>query len=163
MKIGIISDTHDHHQNVLKAIGIFNDEQVKYVLHAGDMVSPFTAKAFANVPGARFIAVFGNCDGEKLRLKEAITEFGGEINNHIYTGRLDNKEIFMTHRPDMIDELSAGGKYDLLIFGHTHKQDIRKVGRSLIINPGETTDWITGQPSIVVLELDDMSYTSISL
>lgn len=163
MKIGIISDTHDHHQNVLKAIGIFNDEQVKYVLHAGDMVSPFTARAFAALKGAKFITVFGNCDGDKLHLKEAITGFGGEINNHIYSGRVDNKEIFMTHRPDMIEELAEGGKYDLLIFGHTHKQDIHKAGRSLVINPGETTDWITEQPSIVVLELDNMSYTSISL
>ena len=38
MKIGIISDTHDHHSNVIKAIRIFNERRVKYVLHAGDII-----------------------------------------------------------------------------------------------------------------------------
>ena len=57
----------------------------------------------------------------------------------------------------------ASGKYDLVIYGHTHKQDIRKVGDTLVINPGETTDWITGKSNVVVLNLDDMSVESISL
>ena len=39
MKIGIISDTHDAHRNVLRAIEIFNDRAVEYVFHAGDMVT----------------------------------------------------------------------------------------------------------------------------
>ena len=56
MKIGILSDTHDAHENVLKAIKIFNEHKVSYVFHAGDMVSPFTARAFADVAPAKFIA-----------------------------------------------------------------------------------------------------------
>ena len=53
MKIGIISDSHDHHENVLRAIEIFNDQGVEYVLHGGDIVSPFTAKAFAGLEKAK--------------------------------------------------------------------------------------------------------------
>ena len=55
MQIGIISDSHDHHSNVLRAIEIFNESNVEYVLHAGDIVSPFTAKAFADLRIAKFI------------------------------------------------------------------------------------------------------------
>ena len=162
MKIGIISDTHDHHQNVLKAIEIFNTLGVEYVFHAGDMVSPFTAKAFAEVKGAKLIAVFGNCDGEKRYLKSTIEEIGGEHYGQIYKGQIADKRIFMTHKHSNLEQ-GDGSKYDLVIYGHTHKQDIRKVEQTLIINPGEATDWITGESFVVVLELDNMGYESIRL
>jgi putative phosphoesterase len=163
MNIGIISDTHDHHSNVIKAIEIFNKRQVKYVLHAGDIVSPFTAKAFADLKEAKFIAVFGNCDGEKIHLKNAIEGFGGEVYDSVYNDQIADRRVFMTHRPDAINEVAGSGKYDLVIYGHTHRQDIRTVGKTLIVNPGEATDWLTGQPCVVVVELDDMSYEPILL
>ena len=163
MKAGILSDTHDAHKNVLKAIDIFNERGVEYVFHAGDMVSPFTAKAFANLKNAKFIVVLGNCDGEKLYLKSTIDDFGGQLCPHIYTGEIEGRKIFMTHMPDILDEVVHGGRYDLVIYGHTHEQDIRKVGGTLIVNPGETTDWITGKSSIVIVTLDDMSYENIPL
>jgi putative phosphoesterase len=163
MKIGIISDTHDAHKNVLKAIEIFNERGVEYVFHAGDMVSPFTAKAFGRLNGAKFIAVFGNCDGERVIIKSSIESFGGEVHAHSYKGGVEGRKIFMTHIPNGLEEVAESGKYDLVIYGHTHKQDIRKAGDTLIVNPGETTDWVTGESGIVVLELDDMSYEIIKL
>jgi uncharacterized protein len=163
MKIGIISDTHDHHGNVIKAVKIFNEEQVKYVLHAGDIVSPFTAKAFADLKGAKFIAVFGNCDGEKVHLKSTIEGYGGEVCDSVYNSRLGDRTVFMTHRPDAINEVAGSGKYDLVIYGHTHKQDIRTAAKTLVVNPGEATDWITGEPSVVIVELDDMNCRTIML
>ena len=163
MKVGIISDTHDHHKNVLKAIEIFNERKVEYVLHAGDMVSPFTAKAFADVKGARFIAVFGNCDGEKIMLKSNIEQFVGEIHEDNYRGQIDDKQIYMTHIPGAIEAVAESGKYDLIVYGHTHHKDIRKVGDTLIVNPGETTDWITGQSGIAILDTSDMSVEEIPL
>ncbi len=163
MKIGIISDTHDHHQNVLKAIEIFNASAVEFVLHAGDMVSPFTARAFGKVTGAKLITVFGNCDGEKEYLKTTIEQIGGENFEKIYKGQIAGRKIFMTHKPDIIDRAIDSGAYDLIIYGHTHKQDIRKVGKTLIINPGEATDWITGESFVVVLDLENMAYESIPL
>ncbi len=163
MKIGIISDTHDHHQNVLKAIEVFNASRVEYILHAGDMVSPFTARAFAEVKEAKLIAVFGNCDGEKQYLKSTIEEIGGENYGQVYKGQIAGKKVFMKHKSHSVDEAISSGSYDLVIYGHTHKQDIRKVEKTLIINPGEATDWITGESFVVVLDLEDMSYESVRL
>ena len=163
MKIGIISDSHDHHLNVLRAVEVFNEQKVNYIFHGGDIISPFTAKAFAGVDGAKFVAVFGNCDGEKLFLQSTINDFGGEIHDCSYRGQVGGRQIFMTHRPDVVEEVVSSGRYDLIIYGHTHKQDIRKVGNSLVINPGESTDWITGESDVVILELDDMSVEKISL
>ncbi len=163
MKIGIISDTHDHHTHVLKAIEIFNARRVVYVLHAGDIVSPFTAKSFNDLDKAKFIAVFGNNEGEKLLLTSVIHGFGGEIHEYCYKGEIDGKKIFMTHTHHSLDEVIKSEMYDLVIYGHTHKQDIRWIGKTLVINPGETTDWITGTSSIVILETEDMSWEVIDL
>jgi len=163
MKIGIISDSHDHHQNSLMAVEIFNEKKVSYILHAGDIISPFTAKAFAKVTAAKFIAVFGNNDGEKLLLASEIKKFGGEIYDDPYRGEIGGRRIFMTHKPSVLDEAAESGKYDLVIYGHTHKRDIRRVGETLVINPGETTDWLTERSGVVVVELDDMSVEEIEL
>ncbi|MEM3615578.1 MAG: metallophosphoesterase family protein, partial [Candidatus Methanomethylicia archaeon] len=41
MKIGIISDTHDRLQMIDEAVKRLNEENVEYVLHAGDYIAPF--------------------------------------------------------------------------------------------------------------------------
>lgn len=158
MQIGIIADSHDHHSNVLRAIEIFNEHKVDYVLHAGDIVSPFTAKAFADLKIAKFIAVFGNNEGEKLFLKSAIENFNGEIHEYCCKGQIGGKQIYMTHTDHNIEEIARSQMYDILIYGHTHKQDINQVGKTLVINPGETTDWLTNSPQIMILDLDNMRF-----
>lgn len=163
MKVGIISDTHDAHENILKAVDIFNERKVEYILHAGDIISPFSAKAFAEVKGAVFISVFGNNEGERLFLRQTIEEFDGQIHEYAYRGQIAGRRIFMTHVPTTIDEVVQSGGFDLVIYGHTHKQDIRRVGDTLIINPGEATDWLTGKGCLVILELNDMSYEVVSI
>lgn len=159
MRIGIISDTHDHRHNVMKAIEIFAGQRVECVLHAGDIVAPFTAKAFSELHGVKFIAVYGNNDGEKLFLRQTIEGFGSEIHEYCYKGELAGRKVYMTHTHHNIEEMAASQVYDLLVYGHTHRQDIRKVGKTLIINPGEATDWITGSGHVVILDLADMSHT----
>ncbi|HON91709.1 MAG TPA: metallophosphoesterase [Sedimentisphaerales bacterium] len=159
MRIGIISDTHDHHRNVAQAVEIFARHKVEYVLHAGDIVAPFVTKTFAKLKIAKFIAVYGNNDGEKLFLRQTIEGFGGEIHEFCYKGELVGRKVYMTHTHHNIEEVAASQVYDLLVYGHTHRQDIRKVGRTLIVNPGEATDWITGSSHLVILDLADMTYT----
>jgi hypothetical protein len=163
MQVGIISDTHDHHRNVTRAIEVFNERGVEYVLHAGDIVAPFTAKAFAALRRAHFIAVFGNNEGEKLFMKSTVEEFGGEIHEYCYKGELAGKQIYMTHTHHTIDEVARSQMYDLVIYGHTHRQDVRREGRALIVNPGEATDWIAGAAQVVILDLADMSHTTVPL
>ncbi len=158
MRIGIISDSHDHHENVRAAVALLQKHAVETVLHGGDIVSPFTAKAFSDV-GAKFIAVYGNNDGEKLFLRSTIDGFGGEIHPYCYKGTLGGKRVFMTHTQHDIEEVAASGMHDIVVYGHTHKQDIRRVGRTLVINPGESTDWITGQGHLVILDTETMETT----
>jgi uncharacterized protein len=76
MKIGLISDTHDNIQNTQNAIIFFNDKNVEFVIHAGDIVSPETVKAF---DGMKLIGVLGNNDLEVRELTSAFDKIGGQL------------------------------------------------------------------------------------
>ena len=41
MLIGVMSDTHDNVPLIEKAVALFNDRKVGFVIHAGDYVAPF--------------------------------------------------------------------------------------------------------------------------
>ena len=49
MKIGIISDSHDHWDNIKKAIKVFQDQKTDFVIHLGDYVSGQTIKMFNGI------------------------------------------------------------------------------------------------------------------
>ena len=105
MQIGIISDTHDHHGNVRRAIEVFRDEGVQYVLHAGDITSVSTVDLFELLPGVRLIVAFGNCDVDRRALRTAIEAVGGEAHVGCYEGTIDGRTIRMAHIPE---EAEAG-------------------------------------------------------
>ncbi len=157
MRIGIVSDTHDHHQNVLKAIEIFRKHEVQAVLHAGDMITATTAQLFSELTGVRFIAVFGNCDTDRHTLRSTVESFGGEIHEGVFRGPVDGKMVCMAHTPHGVQQSAESGRYDLVIYGHTHRDDIRQIGKTMIVNPGEATDSKTGLGQVIVLDTADLS------
>ncbi len=162
MKIGIISDTHDGLANASRAAEVFGQQKVGFILHAGDIESGDTAQMFAGINGAKFIAVYGNCDTARVELEEAIASFGGQI-NEIYDGQIGQRRIFMSHRPELAQGAIESGKFNLVIHGHTHKLDIRKAGQTLVINPGTARRWQLGHPHVVIVELEDMNAEAIAL
>jgi len=161
MKIGIISDTHDNLPQIKKAVTFFNREKVDLVLHAGDFVSPFTALEFKNL-NCPLKGVFGNNDGDKLYLQEKFKGIG-EIYPAPYETNIDHKNIIMLHIEKLIDGLSESQKYEVIIYGHTHRTDLRKTGKTLIINPGECGGWLTGKSTIALLDLENLEVKIINL
>ncbi len=155
MRIGIISDTHDSHRHVHRAIEVFQAQGVECILHAGDITGCSTASLLAGASGSRLIAVFGNCDTERMSLRAAIEGGGGEIHDRVFDGQVDGKTVYMTHIPHGINQVIANGKHDLVVYGHTHRQDIQRSSTSLLVNPG------AGQT--VIVDLADMSATAQSL
>lgn len=155
MKIAIISDTHDN----LNAITAFGEKlkaiKVNCLLHGGDFCSPFSIRAIKqyHLP---MKAVFGNNDGDKVLLTKSAEGFG-EIKEGTYIFELANRKFAMTHYPESINSLAVSGQFDVIIYGHTHKLDIRKES-CLIINPGELCGWLTRRKTAVLL--DTVSFTT---
>ena len=159
MVIGIISDTHDHMDNIRKALKIFKEKNVKVILHAGDFVSPFTWRLFKDFKG-EFYGVFGNNDGDRVLLKKM---YGERIQNQIRELEIENKKIALMHEPQMIDSIALSDRFDLIVYGHMHEVDIRKINNTLIINPGEACGWLYGKATLILLDLENLKPELVSL
>ena len=61
MKIGIISDSHDDVVNVNRAIDIFEQNEIKAVIHAGDIISPPIVTEFKRLTD-KGIEIFTNIE-----------------------------------------------------------------------------------------------------
>ncbi len=149
MKIGIISDTHDHIDNIQKAVELFNLEQCEVVLHAGDFVAPFALKAMHKING-KIIAVLGNNDGEKEGLLDSIRD-GDLLNTGTFEFELDNKKFLLTHDPAHLPDKASWGKFDYVVYGHLHEKEYIS-GKPIVINPGECCGWVSGSASVVILD-----------
>jgi putative phosphoesterase len=160
MRTGVISDTHDNRIKLSKAVDVFNNEQVDLVIHAGDFVAPFTSRDLSKL-NAKFVAVFGNNDGEKIGLKTALSKVGN-INHAPHEFTYLGKRFVVMHEPSCLEALASSGKYDVIIYGHTHEVDVRE-GRTLIVNPGECGAWTSGKSTVALIDLESMGVEVISL
>jgi len=143
MKIGIISDTHDNIDNILKSVREFNNRQVDLVLHAGDFVSPIAVESFA---GIKLVGILGNNDTDIPGLTSAFDKIHGELKGEIYEGEYDGLKLVLYHGTisSKRDFLIKSGKYDLVIYGHTHRKTTDTIGRTVVVNPGTAKGWIFG-------------------
>ena len=148
MILGIISDSHDNLPKLKKAITLFNKKNVNLVLHAGDYIAPFSVGMLENNLKCEYFGVFGNCDGEK----DGITDrSNGKVKNEILELEKFNRRIFLIH--DIAKAKISFPDYDIVIFGHTHKESIERREHTWIINPGECGGWLTGRSSVATLDL----------
>ncbi len=153
MKIGIMADSHDNIPNIEKAVDIFNKAGIALMIHAGDFIAPFSINHINKLKSS-YIGVFGNNDGEKNGLRAVSKD---RIKDSPYTLEFGGKRICITHIltqsiPDC----------DIIIFGHTHRPEVKKEGR-LFINPGECGGWLTGKATVSILDMDKMEVEFIEL
>ncbi len=163
MKIAVISDTHDHMNNIIEAVSIINERNVNAVIHCGDYVAPFVKKWFDKLNDPikkRFFGVFGNNDGEHLFLKQYL----GQIcqlaqNGHELILELGGKRIFVSHMPKQktIEALANSGKFDIILSGHTHVLKNKKYENGvLVVNPGELCGYLTGKSTFAIIDTEKM-------
>ena len=153
MKAGILSDTHDQRAFAEDALALFRREGVGVILHLGDVCGPATIVAFRDC-GIPLIGVFGNNDYDKEGL-QAVSGNAFHPGPHM-TG-IDGRKILMSHSFDELqEEIGEGGKFDLVLFGHTHRPLEMRMGQALIVNPGEGCGFLSGRPTCAVIDLATM-------
>ena len=154
MIIGLISDTHDRLPLIERAVKRLKEERVKLVLHAGDYISPFTAKPFANLD-APIIGVFGNNCAETETLRRVYSEVGADLRGYFAEVEEDGVRIALTHghlKSEM--DKAMGGGYDVVVRGHSHRASVREEKGILIINPGEVCGYLTGSSTVAFLDTE---------
>lgn len=139
MKIGILSDTHDQGELIQEAVDHFNRENVEWVFHCGDWVSPFTLYFYRKLK-ARLRGVFGNNDGDKFRHLLFKEKWGLDLEyeERFLEIELGSKRLAIFHGDysGLVDALVHCGKYDVVFHGHTHLRVNEHVGKTLSLNPG---------------------------
>ncbi|MHA1727581.1 MAG: metallophosphoesterase family protein, partial [Promethearchaeota archaeon] len=113
LKIGVISDTHDHWKNIEKFVEKFIYEgDIEAIFHCGDIIAPFMKIPFKGLKNADIplYAVYGNNDGERMGLK---TLFGEDfiIKGDFFETEMDGKRIIVFHHlsEKMVESLAISG------------------------------------------------------
>jgi len=122
-RIGLVSDTH----------GMFRPElfqalaDVELILHAGDVGSDEILDQLETIAPVR--AVYGNTDAPGRPLLRESIEMA-----------IDGVRIHVSHGHEVgspnPERLAAKYDADVIVYGHTHRQLIARVGERLIVNPG---------------------------
>ena len=117
MKIGIISDTH----GLLRPEVTGSLKGCEAILHGGDINRQDVIDRLEEI--APVYAVRGNSDKEWAEHIPMFLDF-----------EIAGLRVYMTHKKkDLPQDLSG---YDLVVFGHSHKYEEARQGKTLLLNPG---------------------------
>lgn len=167
MILGVMSDSHDNLEAISAALNIFRHENVEMLIHLGDIISPFAFMRIVELP-TRIMALLGNNDGDILSLREIALKAGATIKQNMYSLSIENRKILLIHgfgtaeqTKEIIESIASSGKYDIILYGHTHRSSIYSINRTLVLNPGEVCGYLTGRRSIAILDTLTMKYRVI--
>ena len=146
MLIGILSDTHDRLPALEQALTLFAARRVGAVIHAGDLVAPFTAKRLADAP-APLSVIYGNNDGERAGLKAVLPQIQ---DGPLFLG-LDGRSLLVHHFLGGCDPADVA-RADVVVTGHTHEARVDRHSAKLFVNPGECCGWVSGRCTVALLD-----------
>jgi putative phosphoesterase len=160
VKAGILSDSHDQAAAVASALERFRAEGVGVILHLGDVCAPSVLAGYRE-SGIPFLAVFGNNDDDRDGLQDAT---GGAFRQGPRIEEVAGRRILLAHSfEELQPELSERGRFDLVLFGHTHRPLTMRVGRALVLNPGESCGFLRGKHTCAIVDLETMEPRLVEL
>lgn len=137
MKLAILSDSHDNLPNIYKALDYIKIANIDTIIHCGDVCAPAVLEEFGkNFSGNIYISR-GNVDGDYGGFERVLKKFPN-IKIFKETGNItiEKIKIGFVHNPDIAHVLARGGKFDVIFYGHNHTPWEKKVGKTLLVNPG---------------------------
>ncbi len=138
MKIAILSDSHDHIPNLVRAVRSANDAGAEILLHLGDLISPFML-TYLNRFNGDIHLIYGNNVGDQHLISSRCGTMFKRITHHgiMMNLEVNGLRIGGHHYPKIAFGLAASGQYDMVCCGHNHESSTRKAGDCLLINPGD--------------------------
>ena len=154
MRIGVVSDTHNHLRNVARIVELFNAAAVERVVHTGDITQAKTLEVLRHLD-APLHGVFGNND-ERRSLSEAAKQHGLALAEPPLELHWSGRRIVVVHDPlDLRHALRD--EHELVLHGHTHRQVVERQPRRLTFNPGECAGHLTGHNTVGVVDLSTLA------
>jgi len=148
MLIGVLSDTHDRVPLIAKALDLFTERRVEVVVHAGDLCSPFAAKALKAVEDrCPLHVIFGNNEGEMAGLTAVLPQLQRGPLRLEFGGRR-----ILVHHFEKWCEPEDVSWAEVVITGHTHEVVNETRDGRLFLNPGECCGWVNGRCTVAILD-----------
>jgi putative phosphoesterase len=154
MRIGVVSDTHNHLRNVERIVELFDAAGVERVIHTGDITQAKTLAVLSRLR-APLHGVYGNNDLEREQLDAAAREHGLDLVDPPLRVEWAGRRILVVHDPRDLDDpdggLDAGDA--VALHGHTHLHVWEQRGHARVFNPGECAGHMRGHNAVGVLDL----------
>ena len=160
MKIAILSDTHGQYQTVETVLEQLQTRNINTVIHCGDIDDSETVWLFRGFT-AHF--AFGNCDVDKVSLRQAIHGIGETLYEPFGHLELGGVKLGFVHGDDagLLRDLERSEHFDFVFYGHTHVAREHRTGATRVINPGALH---RARPkSYIILDLTTQEVESVQL
>jgi len=149
LRIGVVSDTHNHLPNVRRIVELLNGAGVARVVHTGDITQAKTLDVLAGL-AMPLHGVFGNNDQERASLEDAIARHGFQIGEGPLRALWSGRRVVVVHDPS---DLEGADAFDVALHGHTHRLTVERPEGRLIFNPGECAGHLSGHNAVGIVDL----------
>jgi putative phosphoesterase len=151
MRIGVVSDTHNHLSNVTRIVEIFNGARVTRVVHTGDITQPKTLDVLSGLQ-MPLVGVYGNNDLERPALDDVAARHGFQLVDGALAFSEAGRQVTVVHDPLDIAE-SMVDECDLVLHGHIHRHVEERRRGALVFNPGECAGMMAGLNTVGLVDL----------
>ena len=135
MRIAVLSDIHDNVWKLAAALAAI--QGADELICCGDLCSPFIVHQMARGFAGPIHIVFGNNDGDLYRITANAQKYDHvSLHGELFRGELGGRKIAVNHYDNIGRSLAAAGEFDVVCYGHNHVYDVRRIGKTLAINPG---------------------------
>ncbi|MEM0267869.1 MAG: metallophosphoesterase [Candidatus Korarchaeum sp.] len=156
MILGLISDSHDDVESLERVLELFQRFGIDELIHLGDLISPFSLDPILS-SGIPFRILRGNNDAEVLPALRSV-EGGGTYYQSPVEVDLDGAKLLLFHGFGDSEltkftavSLASSGRFDFVLYGHTHEVHIEEIGDTLVVNPGELCGKLSGRRTAALL------------
>ena len=157
MLFGVVSDTHNNFKNIEKIISLFNERELSFVVHTGDISSAKALSKFSEL-NCSLYGVYGNNDRNEIGLEDVASKNYFKISAPPLRISREGKKIAIFHEPNGIDKYLMENKdIDIILHGHTHRFREEVINKVLIFNPGESAGMLKGKNAVGIVDLETLS------
>ena len=135
MKIAILSDIHDNIWSLQAALEAVQDTEL--LICCGDLCSPFIIPILGEGFAHPIYLTLGNNDGDLFRITKNASRFAHfQIQGEYFEAEFGGKKFAVNHYDNIGLQIAKEGSFDVVCFGHNHRQQVERFGKTLAINPG---------------------------
>ncbi len=161
MLLAVFSDLHDNLANLHKILNYCSKNKITTLVSCGDLANRQTFDYLLKNFAGDFFYVFGNNEEFLFHPQDDLESLSRAnprfhfFPQKIGTFKIESLHIAITHFPYLASRLAQEDKYDFVFFGHTHKPDIQKINKTILLNPG-TAGGVSYAPSFAVIDTSSL-------